>query len=90
MSEVLTAEIKPTSSSAGLPTGMVTFEILIKKKKKMVTKSLGTVAVSGGEATLTVKAKQVLGKAVTISYSGDTDFMASTSTSPKLSKKGLL
>ncbi len=90
VSEVLTAEIAPISPGGGGPTGMVTFEVLTKKKKKIVTKALGTAAVSGGDATLTVKAKPVLGKAITIVYSGDPDFKASTATPPKLSRKGLL
>ena len=34
---------------------MVTFELLTKKKKKIKTKVLGSAAVSGGDATLTVK-----------------------------------
>ena len=69
---------------------MVTFELLTKKKKKIKTKTLGTAAVSGGNATLTVKAKLVLSKMITVVYSGDADFQASTVTAPKLSKKGLL
>ena len=61
-SEVLTAEIQPTSPGGGVPTGMVSFELLTKKRKKIQTKDLGTASVSGGEATLTVKPKKVLGK----------------------------
>ena len=89
-SEVLTAEIEPTSPGGGVPTGIVTFELLTKKRKKIKTKVLGTAAVSGGDATLTVKPKLVLSKVITIIYSGDPDFRASTLTAPKLSKKGLL
>ena len=33
-SEILTAEIEPTSPGGGVPTGTVTFELLTKKKKK--------------------------------------------------------
>ena len=68
----------------------MTFELLTKKKKKTKTKVLGTAAVNGGDATLTVKPKLVLKQVITVIYSGDTDFMASTLTAPKLSKKGLL
>ena len=51
---------------------------------------MGRAAVSGGDATMTFEPKLVLSKVITIVYSGDTDFKASTLTAPKLSKKGLL
>ena len=89
-SEVLKAEIEPTAPGGGVPTWRVTFELLTRKKKKIKTKVLGSVAASGGEATLTLKPKLVLRKVITIIYSGDTDFRASTLTAHKLSKKGLL
>ncbi len=89
-SEVLTAEIEPTLPGGGIPTGRVTFELLTKKRKKIKTKVLGTAAVSGGDATFAFKPGRVLRKVITIVYSGDTDFRASTLTAPKLSKKGLL
>jgi hypothetical protein len=69
---------------------MVTFELLTKKRKKIHTKIIGTAAVSGGDATLTFKSKLVLSKVITIVYSGDTNFEASTLTAPKLPKNGLL
>ena len=78
------------SSGGGVPTGVVTFELITKKKKKVTTKVLGTAAVSGGDATLTVKPKLVLGQTLTITYNGDTNFTASTLTGQKLSKQGLL
>ena len=89
VSEVLTVEIEPTAPGGGAPTGMITFELSTKKEKKVKTKILWSAAVSGGDATLTVKAKLVLSKVITIVYSGDTDFRASMLTAPKLSKKGL-
>ncbi len=89
-SEALTAEIEPISPGGGLPAGVVTFELLTKKKKKIKTKIIGTTAANRGAATLTVKPKLVLSKVITVLYSGDTDFVASTLTAPKLSKKGLL
>jgi Bacterial Ig-like domain (group 3) len=89
-SEVLTATIEPTFPGGGVPTGMVTFEVSTRKKKKIKTTVLGTVTVSGADTTLTVKPKLVLSKVITIVYSGDTDFRASTLTVPKVSKKGLL
>jgi Bacterial Ig-like domain (group 3) len=89
-SEVLTAKITPISPGGGVPTGVVTFELLTKKKKKVTTKVLGTAATSGGDATLTLKPRLVLSKVITITYSGDSSFTASTLTGQKLSKKGLL
>ncbi|MFI5459716.1 MAG: Ig-like domain repeat protein, partial [Isosphaerales bacterium] len=85
----LTAEIEPFAPGGGVPTGSVAFELLTKKRKKIQTKTLGTVALSAGEATLTLKANQMLGKAITIVYGGDTNFRASTASPPKLTQKGL-
>ena len=45
---------------------------------------LGTAAVSGGEATLTLKASKVPQKGITIVYSGDANDKASTVTMPRL------
>ena len=87
-SEILTAKIEPVSPGGGLPTGTVIFEMVTKKKKKTVTKTLGVASVNAGAGTLTLKPKKVLGKAITIVYSGDTNFEASTLAAPKLSKKG--
>ena len=89
-SEILTARIEPISPCGGKPTGTVIFELLTKKKKKTVTKTLGTAAVNDGAGTLTLKPTKVLGKAITIVYSGDANFEASMLAAPKLSKKGLL
>ena len=47
-SEILTAQIEPISPGGGAPTGTVVFELLTKKKKKTVTKTLGTAAVNDG------------------------------------------
>ena len=85
----LTAEIEPLAPGGGTPTGMVAFELLTRKGKKIKTDTLGRVSVTGGQATVLVKASSVLNKSITIVYGGDTDFRASTDTSPKLSKKGL-
>ena len=89
-SEILTAEIEPISPGGGVPTGTVIFELLTKKKKKTVTKTLGTAVVNNGAGTVTLKPNKVLGKAITIVYSGDANFEASMLAAPKLSKKGLL
>ena len=89
-SEILTAQIEPISPGGGVPTGTVIFELLTKKKKKTMTKTLGTAAVTDGAGTLMLKPTKVLGKAITIVYSGDANFEASTLAAPKLSKNGLL
>jgi large repetitive protein len=85
----LTAEIQPQSPGGGTPTGTVAFELVTKKKKKTKTKVLGTAPLSDGQATLSFKSKRVLNTVITIIYSGDTDFHASTLTSPKLTQKAL-
>ena len=89
-SEILTAQIEPISPGGGVPTGTVVFELLTKKKKKTVTKILGTATVNGGAGMLTLKPTKVLGKVITIVYSGDANFEASRLAAPKLSKKGVL
>ncbi len=80
----LTAEVVPVPPGGGVPTGMVTFEFLVKHGKKLQVKKLGTAAPSGAEATLTVKPKAVVNKPITIIYSGDPDYRASTLTPSKL------
>ena len=82
MSVRLTAEIKPLAPGGGVPTGEVTFELVTTTNKKVTT--LGTAAVSGGEATLTLKANQVPQKGITIVYSGDANDKASTVTTSRL------
>ena len=64
-------------------------ELVTKKRKTTQTKTLGTATVNGGGATVTVKAKLVLSKTITVIYSGDRNFQASTVTVPKLPKNGL-
>ena len=59
MSVRLTAEIKPLAPGGGVLTGEVTFELVTTIKKKVKVTTLGTAAVSGGEATLTLKANKV-------------------------------
>ena len=85
----LKAEIEPLSPGGGLPTGTVVFELTKKHRKKLKVKTLGTTAVNGGAATLTLKPQKVLKKAITIVYSGNDDFLASQLISPKLTKKQL-
>jgi hypothetical protein len=85
----LTAEIEPVPPGGGVPTGMATFEFLVKHGKQLKVKTLGTAALSGAEATLTVKPKAVLNKPITIIYGGDPDYRASTLTPPKLTRAAL-
>jgi hypothetical protein len=73
----------------GVPTGLVTFEFIKKHRKKINVRTLGTAAVNAGAATVTLKLKQVLSKPITIIYSGDPDYRASTLTPPKLRQKAL-
>ena len=82
----LKAEVEPLSPGGGVPTGMVTFETVTSTKK---TKKLGTLALSGGEATLSFNAKLVLNRSIKIVYSGDTDFTSSTESPPKLTQSRL-
>jgi recombinational DNA repair protein RecT len=65
-------------------------EIVLHLLKKTVAKTLCTAVINDGASTLTLKPKKVLGEAITIVYSGDANFKASTLAAPKLSKKGLL
>ena len=85
----LKAEVQPTAPGAGVPTGTVTFEIQMKKKKKVTEKVLGTATLSGGSATLSVKPKSVLKKSITIVYAGDANFTSSTITPPSLTQSAL-
>jgi hypothetical protein len=80
----LTAEIKRSAPGEGVPTGEVTIELVTKIKKKEKITTLGTAAISGGEATLTLRASKVLHKAVTIIYSGDANDRPTTFTTAKL------
>ena len=85
----LKAEVEPTAPGAGVPTGTLTFEIAMKKKKKVTEKVLGTATLSGGSATLSVKPSSVLKKPITIVYAGDADFTSSTITPPSLTQSAL-
>jgi Bacterial Ig-like domain (group 3) len=84
MSVHLTAEIKPLAPGEGVPTGEVTFELVTTSKKKVKVTTLGTAAVSGGEATLTLKANELPQKGITIVYSGDANDKASIVTTSRL------
>jgi hypothetical protein len=66
----LTADIEPLAAGGGVPTGLVTFEFVTKLRKKVSVKTLGTVDVSGGKATLTFKLNPLLEMPLRIVYSG--------------------
>ena len=84
----LEAVIKPLAPGGGVPTGVVTFEVQSRKRKKVTEKVLGTVPVnSSGAATLTVKLSGMLKKTITILYGGDTDFTSSNATPPVLTNR---
>jgi hypothetical protein len=89
VSVTLTAEIEPISPGGGVPTGEVLFESQKKVKKKTKVTTLGTAPVIRGDATLTLKANQVLKKAITIVYNGDADFLGNTVTPPALTQAKL-
>jgi hypothetical protein len=74
----LTAEVEPLAPGQGMPSGTAKF--MVKKK------TLGTLVLGGGAATLTLKAGSVLQKAVTVIYSGDQDFRASQAATPVLTQ----
>jgi hypothetical protein len=80
----LSVEIARQSPGGSVPTGEVTFELLNKSKKKTKVITLGKAALSGGEATLSLKASKVTKRAITIVYSGDAEDQASSLTTPKL------
>ena len=71
----LEAKIEAVAPGGGVPSGTVTFEVKKNKKKEIV---LGTVGLSGGDATLAVKPNSVLKKSITIVYGGDANFQNST------------
>jgi hypothetical protein len=61
----LTAEVKALSAGAGVPAGKVTFEMVMPRGMKMAgmhagVNKLGTAALKGGHASLTVWSSMVL------------------------------
>jgi ELWxxDGT repeat protein len=77
----LTAEVIPMAPGGGVPTGIVTFAV----KKK----TLGTSALNGGQATLSLKPAVVVNKSIIVSYGGDGAFLATSLTSPPLTSASL-
>ncbi len=77
----LSAQVQGLPPGDGTPSGTLTFYF----KKKV----LGRAVLSGGQATLPIKLNKVLNKAITVVYSGDGDFQATTTTSPRMTKRSL-
>ena len=73
----LEAGIEPSAPGVGVPTGMVTFELVKKNKKPKV---LGMFPLSGGTVTIVGPKSLLSQKLVEVMYSGDPDFQPSTST----------
>jgi len=88
----LTVTVKPVSGS-GVPAGFVTFSTLKVANKVLEPggKTIANLTLSGGSATVTVKAKQVLNKTVGVVYRGDTStgFEPMNSIPEKVTKAGL-
>ncbi|WP_165219391.1 Ig-like domain repeat protein [Aquisphaera insulae] len=87
---LMTAQVVPQAPGSGVPTGQVIFELLVKQRKKIKVKTLGTAAVVDGQATLSFKSQKLLNKTITIVYGGEANFLATTVTLPKLTKKSLV
>jgi Bacterial Ig-like domain (group 3) len=77
----LTAEVGPQAPGTGVPTGSAAF---------MANKTLGTVALSDGQATLTVKPGRVLHRSITITYGGGAGYRPSTLVAPKVTAASLV
>ncbi len=85
----LKAEIEPIAPGGGVPTGDVTFELVKKTRKKTKVTTLGTLPLSGGVATLSVKANKVRNKPITIVYSGGANDKATTVTTTPATQAAL-
>jgi hypothetical protein len=86
----MNAEVEPVAPGGGVPTGVVTFQFLVKRRKKVLVKTLSSAVVSGGSATLTFKPQALIQKTLRIVYSGDKNFGAAAITLPKLTRKSLM
>ena len=91
----LTAEVKAITAGAGVPGGKVTFEMIMPRGKKMAgmhvgINKLGTAALKGGDATLSVKSSMVLNMEIKIVYNGNSHFQKCTVTPSMLTMSGLM
>jgi hypothetical protein len=71
---MLTATVTPMMSVSGTPTGSVDFF------DTTTATDLGTVSLAGGSASLTTASLPVGSQTITVSYSGDSTFLASSGT----------
>jgi alpha-tubulin suppressor-like RCC1 family protein len=76
VTQVVTFTAVVTSSSAGTPTGIVTFVMNVGKSGNTV---LGTVTLSGGQATFSAGSLPAGSLGITATYSGDMQFGSSNS-----------
>lgn len=88
-SVVLDAQIELATSGPAMPTGTVTFELMMKSRGKVKESVLGTAAVTDDMAMLTIKTRMVLNKSITVVYSGDMNYMSSTVMTPKVTHHSL-
>ena len=77
----LTAELNPLAPGQGTANGTVRF--MLKKK------TIATMALGGGAASVTLKLNSVLNKKLTVVYSGDSDFLPSQAVTPVLTRATL-
>jgi hypothetical protein len=80
-----TAEVQPIAPGGGVPTGSVTFLVAKKKSRK----TLGTAALSGGQATLFLKAPSILNKSLIVTYAGSAGYRPAQSVIPKVTNASL-
>jgi hypothetical protein len=78
----LTAEVDPLSPGAIVSVGVVTF----RAKKK----TLGTVSVVGGRATLTLGPRGVLNKPISVAYGGGSGFLGSSAAASPVTARSLV
>jgi parallel beta-helix repeat protein len=72
----LTATVAPMAPGAGVPSGTLALELMLKQGKKTKTVLLGMPGLNQGKATIALKPSQVLKKTITVIYNGDPDFQS--------------
>ncbi len=78
---ILSVGVEPLSPGDGVPTGSVTLR---------TRRILGTVALSDGRASLTVRTRSVLNRPVVVIYGGGAGYRSSTLVSPRLTPASLV
>ena len=76
----LTATVQPVAPGAGVPSGTLMLELMVKKGKKLKTVVLGTPGLNQGKATTALKPSEVMNKMITVVYNGDPNFQSTTGT----------